>query len=225
MTYLSLQREIEQASKKKVKLKINDNRSTMLSVKWEPDCTKVSMHRLFLEAPKNIMDALTCHIGHKNSNVAPSVKAYIEDKLKNLDYSDTLDKEKLVTKGTYYDLLELYNAIEDEYFPEEELNLNITWFGSKQMKRRSRLTFGLYHQPLRLVKINKMMDSERFPPFFVEYVIFHEMLHHLCPSYYDGSGKLSVHTREFKAREKEFKYYGEAKKWLKANTLKLFEQC
>lgn len=225
MSYLLLQKEIEQASKRKVKLKINDNRSTMLSVKWEPDCTKVSMHRLFLEAPKNIMDALACHIRHKNSDVAPSVKAFIEDKLKDLDYSYTLDRDKLVTKGAHYDLLKLYDGIEKEYFTGEELNLNITWFGSRLLKRRSRLTFGLYHQPLRLIKINKMMDSHRFPPFFVEYVVFHEMLHHLCPSYYDGSGKHCVHTREFKAREKEFKHYAEAKKWLKANTARLFEEC
>jgi len=216
-----MKRQIELAAKKKVKLKINDNRSTMLSVQWDRDCTKVSLHRLFLEAPKNIMDALTCHILKENSQVAPLVKAYIEDRLKDFDYSNTLDKAKLVTKGAVYDLQEFYDEINQEYF-DNQMDLNITWFGPRVIRNRSRLTFGLYHQPLRLVKIHKMMDSERFPEYFVKYVVHHEMVHHLCPSYYDFSGKHKVHSREFKAEEMKFKYYGEAKKWLKANMSKLF---
>lgn len=221
MTYTAIKQKIEFAAKKKVEVKINDNHSTMLSVKWGRDCTKVSLHRLFLEAPKNIMDALTCHILQENSRVAPLVKAYIEDRLKEIDYSNTIDKAKLNTQGIVYDLQGIYDEINDEYFGNE-IDLKITWFGNRHTKNRSRLTFGLYHQALRLIKINKMMDTEKFPQFFVEYVVYHEMLHHLCPSYYDFSGKHKVHTREFKAEEKKFKHFEKAKKWLKANSPKLF---
>lgn len=223
MTQIAIQRRIELAAKKKVKLKINDNRSTILSVKWEPDCTKVSLHRLFLGAPSNIMEALACHICHENSDAPPAVKAYIEDSLKTIDYSNTVDKGKLTTKGSVYDLQKMYKKINQEYF-QNKMDLRITWYGTKDCKNRSRLTFGLYFQPLRLIKINKIMDSEEFPEFFVEYVIFHEMLHHLCPAYYDLLGKHKVHTREFKEKEKNFKYFKEATDWLKVNNQKLFKE-
>lgn len=82
MSLLSFRNQLENITGKKFKklqVKLNDNHSTMLSVKWEPDCTKLSMHRMFLEAPKNIMQELACYIGQERDNIAPSVKAYIED--------------------------------------------------------------------------------------------------------------------------------------------------
>lgn len=221
MTLAVFQKEIEQLSKKKLKLKINDNRSTMLSVKWEPGCTKVSMHRIFLEAPKNIMDALSCHIRKENSAVSPTVKAYIENKLKSLDYSSTLDKAKLVTDGNVYDLREVYEYLNDYYFGGV-LDLSITWYGKSYIKNRSRFTFGLYFQPLKLIKIHKMLDSLEIPLYFIEYVIYHEMLHHVCPSYYDESGRNHVHTPEFKKREKTFKDFKKAQEWLKINSHHFF---
>ena len=62
MPLTSLQNKIQNHSGRKLKLKINDNRSTMLSVRWEPDCTKVSLHRIFLQAPRNVMDELSCYL-------------------------------------------------------------------------------------------------------------------------------------------------------------------
>ena len=41
---LTFQERLENSVGSKLRLKINDNRSTMLSVKWDPDCTKVSLH-------------------------------------------------------------------------------------------------------------------------------------------------------------------------------------
>lgn len=90
----ALQERLENSSGRKLKLKINDNRSTMLSIKWEPDGTKVSLHRIFLEAPTNVMDALACHLRHRDHIIGPTVKAFIEENLRNLDYSHQLDKSK-----------------------------------------------------------------------------------------------------------------------------------
>lgn len=221
MTLTTFQEEIEQAVKKPVKLKINDNRSTMLSVKWEPGYTKVSMHRMFLEAPKNIMDALSVHIKTKNSNVCPSVKAYIEEKLPVYDYSKSIDKSRFVTKGETYDLKELYDSINQNYF-DGQIDLHITWYGKVKSKRRSQVTFGLYQQSLQLVKIHRMMDSSLFPEYFVRFVIYHEMLHHICPAYYDQNGRHHIHTPEFKRREREFREYDEAQNWMKNNTNHFF---
>jgi len=207
------QKEIEKQVKKKVELRINDNRSTMLSVKWEPGCTKVSLHRIFLDAPENVMEALACHIRKKNSVAAPAVKAFIEERMRMIDYSHRLKKTTLSTSGNTYDLQQLYDEINREYFGGK-LSLAITWYGRPKLKNRSRITFGLYSAPLRLIKIHRMMDRPFFPEYFVRFVIYHEMLHHLCPSYYDEKGRHSIHTKEFKSREKEFREYARATAWL-----------
>lgn len=222
MSLLTIQEELESIAGKRLKLKINDNRSTMLSVKWEPDCTKVSMHRMFLSAPQNIMQELACYLRQESNNISPKVKAFIEDNLKKLDYSHTLDMEKLEHKGDVYNLQEIYNEINAEYF-QSKLNLYITWFGKANQRNRSRITFGLYHDPLKLIKIHRMLDSLTFPYYFISYVIYHEMLHYVCPAYVDEKGLNRVHSKEFKEQETHFRYFDLAQKWIKEHQAYFFE--
>lgn len=212
----SLQELLEVSSGRKLKLKINDNRSTMLSVKWEPDHTKVSLHRIFLQAPKNVMDALACYLRHEDGVIAPAVKAFIEDNLRHLDYSHQLDRKKLYSQGHVYNLQHIYNDLNREYF-DNKLNLNITWFGKAFQKRRSRVTFGLYYDPVRLIKVNRLLDSPSFPDYFISYVVYHEMVHHVCPAYFDEKGQHQIHTKEFKEKESKFRHFELAQQWIKEN--------
>lgn len=210
---LTFQEKLQSFTGTKLQLKINDNRSTMLSVKWEPDCTKVSMHRMFLQAPQNVMQALVCYLRGTHKTPAPSIKAYIEYNLQKLDYSHELDLSKLQTKGNVYDLTKIYRKLNQEYF-EKPLSLHITWFGQRRKCSSSRVTFGLYHDSLRLIKVNRLLDNELFPDYFLSYVIYHEMLHHVCPAFVDEKGQKHIHSKAFKKREKEFKYYQEAQQWI-----------
>jgi hypothetical protein len=219
---LTFQQQLEESAGIKLQIKINDNRSTMLSVKWTPDFTKVSLHRMFLQAPQNVMQALACYLSGADKKIALSIKAFIEDNIQKLDYTHELDLSLLQTKGRFYDLKEIYHAVNEEYFGKE-LDLYITWFGKEHhRKRRSRVIFGLYNDPLKLIKINRMLDNTRFPDYFISYVVFHEMLHHVCPSYIDERGLKQIHSKEFKHREKQFKYYKQAKQWIKDNQTYLF---
>lgn len=216
-----IQKQLEKSSGLKLKLTLNDNRSTMLSVKWEPDCTKVSLHRIFLQAPKNVMDSLACYLRREEKQISTSVKAFIERSLKTLDYSYQLDRSKLYSQGHVYNLQKLYDQINKEYF-DGRLKLNITWFGKGIRRSHSKITFGLYHDQLRLVKINRLLDSPAFPEYIVRFVIYHEMLHHVCPPYYDGRGQHHIHTKEFKERERLFKNYNQAQNWIKLNKTSFF---
>lgn len=218
---MALQKKLEYSSGLKLKLKINDNRSTMLSVKWEPDYAKVSLHRMFLNAPQNVMDALACYLNRQDKIIAPMVKAFIEDKLNTLDYSELVDTTKLYSQGNVYNLQHIYNEINKEYF-NSKLNLYITWFGKPIRKCRSRVTFGLYHDSLRLIKVNRLLDSPSFPDYFVAYVIYHEMLHHICRPYYDANGFHHIHTKEFKEREAVFRHFDLAQDWVKKNRENFF---
>lgn len=219
---ITFQEKLENSAGVKLRLKINDNRSTMLSIKWEPDFPKISLHRMFLHAPKNVMQALACYLKGEHQTLAPSIKAYIEKGLQQLDYSHELDLSSLQTKGKVYDLRMMYREINRSYF-NRSLDLHITWFGERQRRQMSkRVIFGLFHDPLRLIKINRLLDNSYFPEFFVSYVIYHEMLHYVCPSYVDERGHTHIHSKEFKGKEKEFKYFKEAQQWIRENKDYLF---
>jgi len=221
MSIVLFQEELEDSLRKKLQIKINDNRSTMLSVRWEPDCTKVSLHRMFLQAPQNIMQSLACYIKQEDKIIHPMVKAFIEKGLQKLDYSPNLDRSKLYQNGNVYNLQQIYDDLNKEYF-DNQLKLSITWFGKFNQRNRTRVTFGLYHDPLKLIKINRMLDSPNFPDYILAYVVYHEMVHNVCPAYVDEKGINRVHTKEFKKMESHFKHFGLAEKWIEENQANFF---
>ncbi|MFI5344271.1 MAG: SprT-like domain-containing protein [Chlamydiales bacterium] len=218
---LMLQERLENRVGTKLQLKINDNRSTMLSVKWEPDCTKVSLHRMFLQAPQNVMQALTCYLKGEHKILSPSIKAYIEVNLQKLDYSHELDFSKLQARGKVYNLQAIYDKLNRMYFGNS-LKLHITWFGKIRKSSCNRITFGLYYDPLKLIKINRLLDHKRFPDYFIEYVVYHEMLHYACPTYVDENGQKHIHSKAFKARERKFKSFDLSQQWMRKNQQTLF---
>lgn len=218
----TFQKELENSAGMKLQLRINDNRSTMLSVKWEPDFAKVSLHRMFLLAPQNVMQALACYLNGEHKNIAPSIKAYIEDNLHKLDYSHELDLTKLETRGKFHNLQLIYAKLNREYF-NQSLDLHITWFGKSKKKARNQIIFGLYHDPLKLIKINRLMDQKHFPDYLIAYVVYHEMLHFVCPAYVDANGQKHIHSKEFKEREQKFQFYHLAKQWIRNNQSFLFK--
>lgn len=213
MTSSCLLKKLEIGSGKKVKLKINDNRSTMLSVKWEPEYTKVSLHRIFLQAPVEVMNSLGSYIRREKPSIDRSVKAYIENSLRTLDYSKSLDQSKLSTLGTTYDLQAIFNNLNKTYF-DNKLNLKITWFGTKKPKTGSRIALGLYQDSMKLIKIHRLLDSPRFPRFILEFVIYHEMVHFLHPPYVDKNGVTKIHHKDFKAKEESYEFFHQANRWI-----------
>lgn len=215
------QQELEERAGMELQLKINDNRSTMVSVRWEPNCAKVSLHRMFLQAPQNVMDSLACYLRREETILSPKVKSFIEENVHKLDYRDQVDRQKLDTHGNVYNLRKIYDRLNDEYF-DGRLKLFITWFGKANQKSRSKVTFGLYYDPLKLIKIHRLLDNPIFPAYVVSYVIYHEMLHYVCPAYVDEKGISRIHSKEFKQREAKFEHYELAQKWIREHHKHLF---
>lgn len=217
------QETLEVCSGKKLKVKINDNRSTMLSVRWESDLTSVSLHRMFLQAPSNVMQALACYLKGENRHLSPTVKAFIEHNVQYLDYSHSLDPNDLHVVGRVYHLQSLYDSLNAEYF-NNSLRLLVTWFELPKHKQRNKITLGLYQDPLRLVKINRLLDHLEVPPYLISFVMYHEMLHAVSRPYVDKTGTNRIHSKEFKQLEERFRYYEQAKRWIKVNRGALFDE-
>jgi hypothetical protein len=219
MLQQTLLRQLENSSGMKLKLKINDNRSTMLSVRWERHYANVSIHRIFLDAPQNVMQALACYIRRSDKVIDPAIKAYIQDKITTLHYPIN---DVLKVKGKVYNLKKIYDEVNQEYF-DGKLKLSITWFGTEKQPR-TKLTLGMYFDPMKLIKINQILDSAEIPHYLISFIMYHEMLHHVCPGFVDKKGINQIHTREFKLHEEQFKYFNEAQNWIKEHQSTLFKE-
>lgn len=206
---------------KHLELSINDNRSTMLSVSWEAKRTKVSLHRIFLQAPLHVRNDLVHYLRREKRRVPVTIKAFIQENVVDLNYSHTIQNDTLCTKGLFFDLEELYNKLEKRYF-KKELGLLITWFGTHRPQSRSRCSLGLYYDAVKLVKVHRLLDTPAVPDYVIEYVIYHEMVHAVSPAYVDEQGINRIHSREFKEIEKRYEHYSVAQSWLKANIHNFF---
>jgi predicted SprT family Zn-dependent metalloprotease len=113
--------------------------------------------------------------------------------------------------GSTYDLKEIYDRIKAKHFTSS-YDATIGWAPARPSSFRS-ITFGTYNRDKHHIKINPILDHPEVPLYFIEFVIYHEMLHAVCPFKYDRQGRCFVHTPEFRAKEKLFPHFKAAKEW------------
>jgi predicted metal-dependent hydrolase len=78
----------------------------------------------------------------------------------------------------------------------------------------SRTTLGHYDPSHHVIVLSCLLDSADAPRLVVEFVMFHEMLHLRHPTEHRGPRRC-VHTPDFKAAERTFAGYREARSELR----------
>jgi hypothetical protein len=67
------------------------------------------------------------------------------------------------------------------------------------------------------------LDAAFVPRYFVEYIVYHEMLHHVLPPRLQN-GRRELHGPAFVARERQFENYQAALSWERENLGKLLRR-
>ena len=129
-------------------------------------------------------------------------------------------QEDLRSEGRHHDLRAIADELGRRHFGAG-VDVRITWGKRVQPKRRQRsLQLGTYVPEERLIRIHPALDQSWVPRFFVEAVVFHEMLHHDMPAVV-RNGRHHYHTRAFRTRERSFEYHSAAQQWEKENLWRL----
>jgi hypothetical protein len=74
----------------------------------------------------------------------------------------------------------------------------------------------------RLIRVHPILDRPWVPRYFVSYIVYHEMLHHVIPQS-QGSGRRMLHPPIFQARERLFRDFDRALAWEKAHIGRLLK--
>ncbi|MBI5346308.1 MAG: hypothetical protein HZB76_04125 [Chlamydiae bacterium] len=213
MTPIILREKLEHLTKHEIDLIINDNKSIFLHVLLHKNRkVKLSLHRLFLKADDNILNAIVSYILNNEKKDLATIKIFANDFYKTANYP--IDPQKIITLGRHHDLKEIFDTLNQTYF-DKKLDLSITWMKTPRYKKFSHMTFGSYDMTLKLIRINQLLDSPDIPTYFLSYVIYHEMLHYIYPQTIDSLGRRRLHTPEFHKKLKEFSQYKEATLWEK----------
>jgi hypothetical protein len=198
-----------------VRVVFTDNTSTMITVKRSP-AYEARLHHMFAQAPVKVLNALAVYMKwprHKASNA--TLSRYMKEH-SHLVRKAPAKPVKLKTSGRYFDLNVLYDKVNAEYF-NGEITAPITWGRPYRGRRRSTIRFGCVDQETGVIRINPSLDAEFVPEYFVEYIVFHEMLHCVIDMLTSEDGRSLAHHRDFKRREREYSRYQDAVKWQDEN--------
>lgn len=218
MSQEELLEKLQKYSTKRIHLVLKNNRSTYLSLRRKFGSLTLSLHQGFLYAPEDVCRAIIGYTLKDDRVSGRKLKLFSHhmfDRIERIQgRSHYIDKTKLQEKGRYFDLRVLYDEINQKYFGGV-LDLSITWFEKPKYRVYRSITYGTYDPSLKLIRLNKILDRSNVPKYYVSFVIYHEMLHEVCPAYIDKLGRRIVHTPLFRQKEKQFIQYEKAIQWEK----------
>lgn len=196
----------------KVQLSVHDNRSTMISFRRQAPVLKVRVHHMFLDAPSPVIDALADYTGRGRRAAGQVLDDFIslqQERIRAMPRTPAA----LESRGQCFDLQEVFDGLNRELFAGA-LRARIGWGRQTSRRRRKSIRLGVYDHKAREIRLHPALDRPDVPRFFVEYIVFHEMLHQLFPSD-RPDGRNVHHPRAFRERERSFPRYEAAITWEK----------
>jgi hypothetical protein len=202
-----------------VSLSITDNRHSIVSHSWQHGMLRARVHHMFLDAPRSVQSALVRYVAHSDPAASERIGRFIE--LNGGRLAPRSRKVPLHTLGRRHDLLEIFHDLNARYFGGS-MHALITW-GKRNRGREPRQTIklGSYAAGDRLIRIHPALDRNWVPKYFVQFVVYHEMLHHIFPSRHKDGARRELHPLEFRDREGDFRHYDRALRWEKAHLARL----
>ncbi len=110
--------------------------------------------------------------------------------------------------GQVYDLERLFARLNRRHFGGEIEKPVLTW-----SQRRARSILVHHDAAYNTITISKSLDAADVPEWFVEYILFHKMLHIKHPARLI-KGRRYYHTAAFRTEERSYPQYEQAQEWL-----------
>jgi hypothetical protein len=210
-----LQAVLIQEAARPLQLVLTDNRSVLLSFRREEDRVLLRLHRMFLHAPLAVVRAVARSLRRRSPRADGEVRRFMNENLHRVQKAPRA-LPALVTGGRAHDLQSVFDRLNSRFF-DAALRVPITWGRGSGRARRGGITFGSYDPVLRLIRIHPVLDRADVPAYFLESVVYHEMLHHHMGGVTDRSGRTVYHSRAFREAEARYPRHADALRWEKEN--------
>ena len=120
-------------------------------------------------------------------------------------------------EGKYFDLHAIFERLHQRYFRGRLRGYKVMWGRRRKHCPKNYFTFGTIQEEDRVIRINPLLDQPFVPLWFLQYVLYHEMLHSVVPDEVVSRGRRRIHTDEFNRRERKFRSYQRARRWEEEN--------
>jgi hypothetical protein len=121
------------------------------------------------------------------------------------------------SEGRYFDLQTVFDKMNARYFRNRLKDYTITWGRRRREKPKSYFVFGTIQEADRIIRIHPLLDRNWVPTWFLEFVVYHEMLHAVVPDKFDAEGRRIIHHADFLKKERRFYWFKRATKWESEN--------
>jgi predicted metal-dependent hydrolase len=215
-----------------VLLTLTDNGRTMVSARERQGVVHVRLHSMFASADDATLRAIASFLVDGHGKASAQLQRYIDHhraqiRRRAISAARTTEsptrgvrtRSSAAGTGKHHDLQAMFERINAAYF-DGSVDAHIDWArmsrGHGRRRRRHSIKLGSYRGSGAQIRVHPILDADWVPPFFVEYIVYHEMLHHVIPMPVHN-GKRRLHGPEFKSRERMFPRYAEALAWERAN--------
>jgi hypothetical protein len=215
----ALERKLRGAFSGPVILSITDNRHSIITHRVQRGMLHARVHHMFLVAPAQVVDSLVRYVTRGDRDASAILGDYID--ANGFRLARRKRNVPLVTRGKHHDLLTLMHDLNGRYF-DGAVNALITW-GKRptaSAEKRKTIKLGSYSAVDRMIRVHPSLDRNWVPRYFVAYIVYHEMLHHVIPGS-RGLGRVNLHPPEFKEREQHFRHFERAMEWEKRHVARL----
>src|SRR5437016_11101223 len=120
-------------------------------------------------------------------------------------------------EGRHFDLQRVFDQLNRHYFGGRLRGYDVQWGRRRKQRPKDYFVFGTIQEEDRVIRINPLLDQAFVPLWFLQYILYHEMLHSVVPDEVGSNGRRRVHTERFYQREREFPRYRMARRWEEEN--------
>lgn len=188
------------------------------TIKIDKGVTRIKISDILEDAPTEVFEALIyiliCRANRRQprSDLQQLYDDYLlrpEIEEKHAHTRATRSRKQLLgTQGRVFNLDEIFNRVNKTYFGGNLTKPRLSWSA-----RKSKRLLGYHDGHLNLVVISRWLDRKAVPPYVIDFIMYHELLHTIIPTPV-RNGRRQIHSTEFKKREREFEQYEKASRWL-----------
>jgi hypothetical protein len=195
-------------------LVVTDNRRRMLSAKRRQGRLEVRAHHMFVTRGAR-PDWLVGFV-RGDARARERVRAFITDHRGVIDHARA--QSELETAGTHHDLMAHLEAARGLLIGAPLEDVVIGW--GRRGRGAKSIRLGSYDFEQKLVRVHPALDQAWVPGYFVEFVVYHELVHAVVGARVVG-GRREVHTEEFRDLERLHPRYEDATEWERANVARV----
>ena len=201
-----------------VDLVITDNRRRMLTTKTKRGRRRIRLHHMFLGCGPETVTAIV-QLADGDDRAREHIKEYIDQNRQEIRFQP--EETELDRRGEHFHLEEVLEDVRELVDEAGVDDIEITW--GRDGRGSKSIRFGSFDFDQRLIRVHPALDEAWVPRYFVEFIVYHELLHAICPPEEECESR-RVHTSRFLELEREFPRYEEAVEWESENLRRILDR-